>query len=69
MPTEGHVLSAHAHNWLVWVGKGRQQINDVLLLLQLSDQIDANAARGVCALESSSFHMHPLSMYLAKGLV
>ena len=50
MPTAGHVLSAHAHNWLVWVGKGRQQILDVLL--QLSD---ANAARGVCALESSSY--------------
>ena len=42
---------------LVWVGKGRQQIHDCAAAAAVrccNSQIDADAARGVCALESSS---------------
>ena len=58
MPTAGHVLSAHAHNRpsIGRFSKGRQQVCDIVLLLQLSDiWIDADAAHRVCALESSSY--------------
>ena len=50
------VLSAHVHNLAEYVGKGCQQAHystTALISVQIDTPQDADAAHGVCALESS----------------
>ena len=51
------MLSAHAHNLAEYVGKGHQQVHTnyyntiALISVQIDLLQDADAVRGVCALE------------------
>ena len=68
MPTTGHVLSAHAHNWL---GRDCQQhckypewqVSDSVYTA-LAQMLQCIGACGVCVLQSSSLCMHFLPPFL-----